>query len=64
MYTSSGRDIEMSVASTKAFYSQIVAGAIVGALHCLLKKRRDAPLSAVKSSNCWRCLPRCAKFLP
>ncbi|MBW2481898.1 MAG: SIS domain-containing protein, partial [Deltaproteobacteria bacterium] len=27
MYTSSGRDIEMSVASTKAFYSQIVAGA-------------------------------------
>jgi glucosamine--fructose-6-phosphate aminotransferase (isomerizing) len=30
MYTSSGRDIEMSVASTKAFYSQIVAGAILG----------------------------------
>jgi len=30
MYTSSGRDIEMSVASTKAFYSQIVAGAIMG----------------------------------
>ena len=30
MYTSSGRDIEMSVASTKAFYSQIVAGALIG----------------------------------
>ncbi len=30
VYTSSGRDIEMSVASTKAFYSQIVAGAILG----------------------------------
>ncbi|HUT44016.1 MAG TPA: SIS domain-containing protein, partial [Desulfobacterales bacterium] len=30
MYTSSGRDLEMSVASTKAFYSQIVAGAILG----------------------------------
>lgn len=29
-YTSSGRDIEMSVASTKAFYSQIVAGALLG----------------------------------
>jgi len=29
MYTSSGRDIEMSVASTKAFYSQIVAGALL-----------------------------------
>ncbi|MCF8094734.1 MAG: SIS domain-containing protein [Desulfobacteraceae bacterium] len=30
VYTSSGRDIEMSVASTKAFYSQIIAGAILG----------------------------------
>ncbi len=30
MYTSSGRDIEMSVASTKAFYSQIVAGILIG----------------------------------
>lgn len=30
MYTSSGRDIEMSVASTKAFYGQIVAGAMLG----------------------------------
>ncbi|WP_027363060.1 SIS domain-containing protein [Desulfospira joergensenii] len=30
LYTSSGRDIEMSVASTKAFYSQIAAGAVLG----------------------------------
>lgn len=30
LYTSNGRDIEMSVASTKAFYSQITAGAILG----------------------------------
>jgi glucosamine--fructose-6-phosphate aminotransferase (isomerizing) len=30
LYTSSGRDIEMSVASTKAYYSQIVAGSILG----------------------------------
>ncbi|MCK4534261.1 MAG: SIS domain-containing protein, partial [Syntrophobacterales bacterium] len=29
LYTSDGRDIEMSVASTKAFYSQIVAGFIL-----------------------------------
>jgi len=29
-YTSDGRDIEMSVASTKAFYSQIVAGYLLG----------------------------------
>jgi len=30
LYTSSGRDIEMAVASTKAYYSQIVAGGILG----------------------------------
>ena len=30
LYTSSGRDVEMSVASTKAFYAQIVAGAVLG----------------------------------
>jgi len=41
MYTSSGRDIEMSVASTKAFYSQIVAGAILGLYIARLKDRRD-----------------------
>ena len=29
LYTSSGRDIEMSVASTKAFYAQIIAGALL-----------------------------------
>ncbi|HPZ10290.1 MAG TPA: SIS domain-containing protein, partial [Candidatus Eremiobacteraeota bacterium] len=28
-YTSDGRDIEMSVASTKAFYSQVVSGTII-----------------------------------
>jgi len=42
MYTSSGRDVEMSVASTKAFYSQIVAGAILGLFIAALKKRRSA----------------------
>jgi glucosamine--fructose-6-phosphate aminotransferase (isomerizing) len=41
MYTSSGRDIEMSVASTKAFYSQIVAGAILGLYIARLKNCRD-----------------------
>ncbi|MBW1649557.1 MAG: SIS domain-containing protein [Deltaproteobacteria bacterium] len=30
LYTSSGRDIEMSVASTKAFYSQVAAAALLG----------------------------------
>ncbi len=42
LYTSSGRDIEMSVASTKAFYSQITAGAVLG-LHIagILQTRSD-----------------------
>lgn len=42
MYTSSGRDLEMSVASTKAFYSQIVAGALLGLFIAELKGRRSA----------------------
>jgi glucosamine--fructose-6-phosphate aminotransferase (isomerizing) len=29
LYTSDGRDVEMSVASTKAFYSQVAAGAVL-----------------------------------
>jgi len=41
VYTSSGRDIEMSVASTKAFYAQIVAGALLGLYVAALKKRRN-----------------------
>lgn len=40
LYTSSGRDIEMSVASTKAFYSQIIAGAILGLYFAQMTKRR------------------------
>jgi glucosamine--fructose-6-phosphate aminotransferase (isomerizing) len=30
LYTADGRDVELSVASTKAFYSQIAAGALLG----------------------------------
>lgn len=35
LYTSDGRDVEMSVASTKAFYSQVAAGAL---LACAISK--------------------------
>jgi glucosamine--fructose-6-phosphate aminotransferase (isomerizing) len=42
MYTSTGRDLEMSVASTKAFYSQIVAGALLGLHIALLAGKRGA----------------------
>ncbi len=42
IYTSSGRDIEMSVASTKAFYAQIVAGALLGLKIAEIKQKRSA----------------------
>jgi len=37
-YTSDGRDVEMAVASTKAFYSQIVAGRILALYFALILK--------------------------
>jgi glucosamine--fructose-6-phosphate aminotransferase (isomerizing) len=40
-YTSTGRDIEMSVASTKAFYAQIAAGAVLGLFLAELLDRRS-----------------------
>ena len=46
-YTSDGRDIEMSVASTKAFYSQIVAGYVLAlAFAQILKTRPDEFIAA------------------
>ncbi len=52
LYTSDGRDIEMSVASTKAFYSQIAAGFLLGfaladALGCADTSTQEALLSAL-----------------
>lgn len=52
LYTSDGRDIEMSVASTKAFYSQIAAGFLLGfaladAIGCAESSSRDAVLTAL-----------------
>jgi len=41
LYTSTGRDIEMSVASTKAYYSQIAAGGILGLKLTQLTNMRD-----------------------
>ncbi|MBE9574193.1 MAG: SIS domain-containing protein, partial [Proteobacteria bacterium] len=41
LYTSTGRDIEMSVASTKAYYSQIAAGGILGLKLAQLTATRD-----------------------
>ncbi len=52
IYTSDGRDVEMSVASTKAFYSQFAAGLLLGealAQACDVgdPDRRDALLKAL-----------------
>ena len=42
LYTSDGRDVEMSVASTKAFYAQVVAGVLLSsALANLIDTARD-----------------------
>ena len=53
LYTSDGRDIEMSVASTKAFYSQVVAGyllasALGAAAGVSGAKGRDDVLAALR----------------
>ena len=46
-YTSDGRDIEMSVASTKAFYSQIIAGQVLALFIAqLLGTRKDDYIAA------------------
>lgn len=46
-YTSDGRDIEMSVASTKAFYAQIIAGQVLALFFAqLLHARADAVIAS------------------
>jgi glucosamine--fructose-6-phosphate aminotransferase (isomerizing) len=41
LFTSTGRDIEMSVASTKAYYAQIAAGGILGLKLAQMTSQRD-----------------------
>ena len=43
LYTSDGRDVEMSVASTKAFYAQIAAGFLLGRGDRRRRARRRRP---------------------
>src|SRR5262249_9549647 len=43
LYTSDGRDVEMSVASTKAFYSQIAAGFLLALAIATEAGPTDAP---------------------
>jgi glucosamine--fructose-6-phosphate aminotransferase (isomerizing) len=53
IYTSDGRDVEMSVASTKAFYAQLAAGCLLGVelarvLGVLAPEREAALLGALR----------------
>lgn len=50
-YTSNGRDIEMSVASTKAFYSQIIAGHILALYFAQLSGARTNDYIAAELRN-------------
>ena len=43
LYTSDGRDVEMSVASTKAFYAQVAAGYLLALALAAGARRRIAP---------------------
>ncbi len=47
-YTSDGRDVEMSVASTKAFYSQAVAGILLG---CVIADLLSAAVEQSQNSK-------------
>jgi glucosamine--fructose-6-phosphate aminotransferase (isomerizing) len=53
LYTSDGRDVEMSVASTKAFYAQVAAGfllafALAEVMGCGDRRRSDRLLTALR----------------
>jgi len=50
-YTSDGRDIEMSVASTKAFYAQIIAGQILALFMAQLLRTKQDDYIASKLRN-------------
>jgi len=54
LYTSNGRDIEMSVASTKAYYSQIAAGAVLGLRLAQLLGRRSEEFLRSEIELLWR----------
>ncbi len=60
LYTSSGRDIEMSVASTKAYYSQIVAGSILGLRLAQLSGSKPDDFIIAEIERLWN-LPSCMK---
>ena len=57
LYTSDGRDVEMSVASTKAFYAQVAAGLLLALRH---RRRRARRPRHRRPDEQRRCSARCA----
>ena len=57
LYTSDGRDVEMSVASTKAFYAQIAAVLPARGRHRRGRRRRRSPIARTSCSTALRELP-------
>ncbi|MCX7620069.1 MAG: SIS domain-containing protein [Acidimicrobiales bacterium] len=78
LYTSDGRDVEMSVASTKAFYSQIAAGFLLASaiaelvgpapgydLQGVLRALRELPAAMERTLDCRPALAEAAqRFAP
>ena len=62
LYTSDGRDVEMSVASTKAFYAQVAAGAL---LACAISEAAGVGTTQRRHElldrRCASCPTRCAR---
>jgi glucosamine--fructose-6-phosphate aminotransferase (isomerizing) len=63
LYTSTGRDIEMSVASTKAYYSQIVAGSILGLQIAKLTGAKTEDFIVSEIEHLWRLSSSMTKIL-
>ena len=65
MYTSDGRDVEMSVASTKAFYAQVAAGVL---LACAITEAANLGSAAAPARparhRCDSCPRRCSTSRP
>ena len=64
LYTSDGRDVEMAVPSTKAFYAQIAAGYLLAiAIAEEVAARRPGHRCTISSTRCARCPRRCVGVL-
>jgi len=63
LYTSDGRDIEMAVASTKAFYSQVIAGHLLGLFFAQQLETMPPTTIAQEIRNLERVVPAMHKLM-